>query len=267
MPGLLDLPVELIEEIYQQYCELIEDDDSSTSDSPGHMRLVCRYLEHTTRRLFRQHCFSYWVIRRPQGIHIKKFCAIAKVPDLAKTFERFEVWTGDDGTKESEALGCMLRWGGADIFSDEQFSTQVDILDELLPSSLSRHRDALLAALRACRKDLGLEISDYHFLEADTPLTAPKSQPRNVRLVNDFNEGKHVCDVTSTFTFILSLMAEAGMTPSCISVNPLNELKMQTGLTNAVALVRWKQALVQVKTLELVFIDDWRNDVHSAEEA
>jgi hypothetical protein len=40
-----------------------------------------------------------------------------------------------------------------------------------------------------------------------------------------------------------------------------------TGLTNAVGLVTWKSALLRVETLELAFVDDWRDGIHTAEEA
>lgn len=60
MPGLLDPPAELFEQIYDIYHELIYEDDSSSVGECecGQVRLVCRYIERATRYSFRQHHFG-----------------------------------------------------------------------------------------------------------------------------------------------------------------------------------------------------------------
>lgn len=77
----------------------------------------------------------------------------------------------------------------------------------------------------------------------------------------------HICDVTSTFNLLLSLMAETGTFSGSITVHPLYVLGCETGLTNAFGLVQWKKGLAKVKSFDLAFLDDWRGDIYSTEEA
>lgn len=158
------------------------------------------------------------------------------------------MYTDDDGTTESDAIGSILRCGGASIFSVEQSSSPVSILDELLPPALLRNRDALLTALRACANNLEIELCDYN---SSGPVVPGDQSPRPARSQQTLVREKHICDVTSTFKFLPSLMAETGTFPSYITVHPNSETRRETSVTNAVALVQWKNVLTKVKSLEL----------------
>jgi hypothetical protein len=89
MPELVDLPPELIEHIYIDvenlvYDELLDTDRKFDTIVPT-FRLVNRYVEQCTRREFTLSYFGIHCIKAPDDASIGMFCAIAQVPDLAKS--------------------------------------------------------------------------------------------------------------------------------------------------------------------------------------
>lgn len=268
MPGLLDLPVELLEQIY----DIIEESTNyHDRHDLGYFSLTSRYMERATRRSFRLYHFSREIIRTSNDENPEKFCEYTTVPDLAKTLERLILYADDDGTTEINALSHMLHCGGANLFSVGRDSKPADVLDELLPTPLRHHRDALIKALRACENVTELEFCDNQMFDDDFEASRERPKPAALRPVRfsrwTFGRDKHISDITSTFNFILSLMAEADLYPRWISIHPLSEYHMQTDITNAVGLVKWKKVLTKVESIELTFLADWRDDVHSHEEA
>ena len=58
----------------------------------------------------------------------------------------------------------------------------------------------------------------------------------------------------------MSLIARAGLAPKWVSIHSLDDTRLVTGLTTAIGLVTWKQTLLQLESLELVFVGDSRDD-------
>lgn len=82
MSGLLDLPAELIEQIYDIHHDLVYEDDSSNVGAYGQIRLVCRYIERATRYSFRQFHFGCWILN-DRGMHMLRNSARS---------QRFLIW-------------------------------------------------------------------------------------------------------------------------------------------------------------------------------
>jgi len=254
-PGLLDLPPELLEHVAQY---LFRPSDRAHLAS---LRLACRQIEAAIRRSFRLEFFKYVAIRKPKDANVERFCAIAKTPDLAKSIKGVNIFCADDGTAERHWFqdldappylgeGCELLWpSGA---------------DETVPAALIAHKKALLAALLATKNVTELEFTDYHRLSKSTAdgderecpdLPAPRRRQKST-LFTTTDLKEFICDISSSFEFIMSLVARAGLSPKSMSIHSLGDTKVVTGISSAIALVTYKQTLLQLDALELVFVDD-----------
>jgi hypothetical protein len=253
MPGLLDLPPELLEQINEIYEDITSWDDRAHL---GYFRLTCRYIELSIRRSFRTHHFNGEVIRSPADKYIQRFCAVTHVPDLAKSLKDLTMHRADDGTTEQRArLQTQQHNERHPTTSRSDLALSSDI-DRLVPAALIRHKAALPAAFIAAENINALEFIDYHWFSPpgheNRWITADDFPPRPKELRLDF-QNDYVCDISFTFNFTLSLSLAA-------------QARL-TGLTNAIGLVTWTSALLRVETLELAFVDDWRDGIHTAEEA
>jgi hypothetical protein len=274
MPGLQDLPSELLEQINDIYEGITPWEDRAHL---GYLRLTCRYIEQSIRRSFRLHRFYREVIRSPADKYIQRFCAVTQVPDLATSLGVFTMHCADDGTTEQRArLQTHQDNKGHPTTSRSDLAISSDI-DRLVPAALTRHKAALLAAFIAAESIDALDFTDYHYF-LPQGLQGPQDHENQRVTCDDFPprrrsspvgilQNDYACDISSTFNFTLSLAAQAGLSLKHIAIYPLVDTKIMTGLTNAVGLVAWKSALLRVETLELAFVNDRRDGVRSADEA
>ena len=257
MPSLLDLAPELLENIAQY---LLHENDQAHMHLAA-LRLSCRPVEAAIRRIFRLKYFRSVNIRKPKDANIEKFCAISKVPDLAKSIWRIGICCADDGTAEHDARSVVRQRNSPQPSDDTVELLGRSRADQLVPAALISHKEALLTALLATENVMMLEFADCHWnLSAsdDTEredLDLPAPRPRSGNGLLGF-----VCDISSTFKFIMSLIARAGLAPKWISIGSLHDLKSVTGLTTAIGLVTYKQALLQLKSLQLVFVNESGSD-------
>jgi hypothetical protein len=265
--GALNLPPELLEQINEIYEGITSWEDRAHL---GYFRLTCRYIELSIRRSFETHHFNGEVIRSPVDKYIQQFCAVTQVPDLAKSLEDLTMHCADDGTTEQRARHQTQQHNECHPTTNHSELALSSDSDRLIPAALNRHKAALLAAFIAAENIIALEFTDYHWFSLngyenrwetadDFP---PRPKESRLNLQNDF-----VCNISSTFNFTLSLAAQARLTLEYISIHPLVGTATMTGLTNAIGLVTWKSALLRVETLELAFVDDWRDGINIAEEA
>lgn len=156
---------------------------------------------------------------------------------------------------------------GPDVVQSTDFN-------KLACGALLENRNALLAAFVALTNLDVLEFSDTHWHDigsyrfiGGTWLSVDEPLPRHRRSPRRFIQRRYIYDISSTFNFILSLIADAGLAPRCIAVHPLLEGDLKTGLSNASGLVHMRPALQCVEELELYFIDGWQDSHDSAEAA
>lgn len=275
MTGLLDLPVELIEQIYD---ELYEELDCDTWYQLGHLRLTCRYLERATRKPFLEDQCNCKSIRVTEDASILRFCATTENSDFAKAYKCIHFLTHDDGTVEAEARKPEANSSvtSTDPTGSSENSENVaaefaelrtdDIpngsakLRSMVPAALLRNEDRLLEALRACENVDSLEVwANYSRGKMPDHRTLP--DPTG-------DEGDHVYpfDVSSTFDVFMSLAVRAGIYPTNIGV-VVDEQSVICALTNAAGFVTGKGALRRLENLRLAFMHDWRDDVDSEQEA
>lgn len=250
MPGLLDLPAELIEQIYDDFRRATYWDDRAQL---GYLRLTCRYVEKAVRhRFLEKRCRCVSLLTNGDA-SVTRFCAMTTTPDVTMAVQYITIIAYDDGTTETEARKLSLHSSDTDAASagDQGLSEE---LRSLTPPALLRHQNGLIEVLRACKNVWGI-----HFQENDrgpVPHHKPRSTPNEPEV--------YYYDISSTFDFIMSLIVRAGIYPTYIG---MIHGKLVAGLTNAKGLVTGKDALRRVEMLQLAFINDWRDDVQSAEEA
>jgi len=180
MPGLLDLPPELLEQIHFAHERLVEAEHENSigiAEKLGHSRLTCRYFEHATRRGFVVKNFAVWIVRFPEDASIQKLCAMAVTPDLAAAIRKLVLFVDDDYTMEVQnaddpngldTLDAAKSPQDPRIRLDNKESSQVqraalfdsfrkrvtqtfdNITGSLVPIACLRHRAALIEAFRAC---------------------------------------------------------------------------------------------------------------------
>jgi hypothetical protein len=99
IPGLLDLPPELIEHIHFALERLIEaghQNGVGVAEELGRSRLTCRYFEHAPRRGYVEKNFVVWMVKAPDDENIQRFCAMASTPGLAVAIRKLHLSFGDD---------------------------------------------------------------------------------------------------------------------------------------------------------------------------
>jgi len=99
MPGLLDLPPELIEQVHfehEQMVSLEHEDGIGVAEELGHFRLTSRYIERATRRAFVQKYFAVWHFKASDDASIEKICAMASTLDLAAAIKVLKFYVDDD---------------------------------------------------------------------------------------------------------------------------------------------------------------------------
>jgi hypothetical protein len=137
MPGLLDLPPELLDEL-AQYLLFYWDRTHMAS-----FRLSCRYVEKATRYSFLLGRFSSVMIAEPKEADVRKFCAMTKIPDLAKSIKRIGISCANDITIEPETLSLQQRKGFRLIKG----------VRRLCAMARNRHFAQILNCIGICRSD------------------------------------------------------------------------------------------------------------------
>jgi hypothetical protein len=160
MPGLLDLPPELLEQINEIYEDITSCEDRAHL---GYLRLTCRYIEQSIRRSYRAHHFNGEVIRSPVDKYIQRFCAVTQVPDLAKSLEDLTMYCANDGTTEQRARLQTQQHNERHPTTNHSDLALSSDIDRLVPAALTRHKAALLAAFIAAENINALEFTDYHW--------------------------------------------------------------------------------------------------------
>ena len=266
MPGLLGLPPELLENIAQH---LLDWDDRAHLAS---LRLSCRPIEAAIRRSFRLGRFATASISKPTDGNIQEFCAIAQIPDLAKSINHFAIHCADDGSSDYGARNRTQHRDAAHSSNNGHELLWPNGADRLVPTALVSHEEALLAAFLATKNVTELILTDHYWSNSttegnepehrDLPARRPISRQAERRTLYDF-----VCDITSTFNLIMSLVAQAGLAPTRITTSSLPGANLVTGLSSAIGLVTYKQALLQLEGLDLVFVDELRDELGTVEAA
>lgn len=246
MPELLDLPAELIELIYEAHENLM---DEGNTYRRGQFRLACRYIERASRYPFRVIYFSSFKMRLSE-VGSDRFCAVSQTADLARSIRSLIVLANDDGVREVAASTNTSR-DGSDLA--DNLSTFDSKLGLLLPRALVSRRGCLIKALRACESLF--QLTFFPHVCNDT----------KVRLEPGVGA---LFDISSSFDFILTILAQAGTQPGSISIHAFdNRTYTYTGLTDAAGLLRGRQALRNLTNLSLTVTEPWRTDVVSSDEA
>lgn len=263
MPGFLDLPPELVEQIYLEYEASIHaqrscvHDMEGVAETLGQLRLVCRHIEQSTRKLFVKDWFEGWIIKRPDDESIQRFCEMAKIPDLAASLTSLSISCDDDASmqvqetqsyrlssiqdfiwKIARALGILTGYLKAEApFPPGPEATHVfdNVIGAMVPVAYLKNMDALVKALRACENiselwsgNVALDPKRMHLYKRVKPQAGNSDEDDD----NDDEDDDHghgnsighahdstaiVFDITSTFEYFLSLAETAGVQPKQIA--------------------------------------------------
>lgn len=181
MPGLLDLPPEIIEHIYLIHTQLAlaeYENSARVAKDLCNSRLTNGYIERATRRAFVKQHFATWLVNAPDDVNIQKFCTMASTPDLAAAIEELVLLVDKDYTTKLPKAGSSRYLDTKNVATlpqspNSQFSDKNDIPTQgalssasseedithafdkttgaLVPIAYLWHRNSLIAAFRACR--------------------------------------------------------------------------------------------------------------------
>lgn len=253
MPELFDIPPELIEHIYVDLETLIDHD--SLNGRPGnktttlHFRLTNRYIERCTRRKFGARHFDQWCIEAPDDASIAKFCAVAKVPHLSRCVDELIVCVDNDVEMRARQESTSPQAGVNPLRATDAR----DAVDTLAPAVYARNKDDVVDALSACSN-----INDLIFRPLPCDRDTEKSS-NNGTLALPFQSGaQHVdYDMSSSFSYVLSLAEEAGLRPGCITLSLRPGLDgdsaQGSGLKDCEVLARAGDLLCELGDLSLRF--------------
>jgi hypothetical protein len=252
MPGLLDLPPELIEQIFEK-CEEVTYEEWCAGDDEGYywpsrfgvpaFRSICRYIERATRRRFAEVYLGngHWEIAA-KAADIQKFCAQAKVEEFAanKTLLLFgldqELGPGRRPRLDEYGRPSWLRKfaGGP---------------GDLVPFPFLRHRDAIVEAFCACKNltefRFGRNWGDGDKHSVRRGAWAPRAEGEVRYSPIDFN-------IASSVAYVLSLADEAGIRLEKISTVDLWP-GVRVGLADVGCLIQHKDVLRNLKYAGLKF--------------
>lgn len=260
MPGLLDLPPELIEQIfdkceevaYGEWCKENDEDDYWLPESGvPPFRSTCRYVERATcRRFAKVYLGDGHAEIAAKDSDIEKFCAQARVEEFAANKKRLAFGFDDD---ISAKANLELEASGSIDSCNSSIGTATHQIDEvtgaLVPLHLYRNRDAIVEALRACKNLTSFLFSrnwgdrsptrlEYVFAAANEDV--------------DPNESA-LFDITSSVAYVLSLAEEAGTRLERTFVGNV-WMGVSIGLSDGAFLARHKHILRSLKYFGLKFI-------------
>lgn len=264
MPGLLDLPPELIELIfdkceevgYEEWCaENDEDDYWPPRAGVPPFRSTCRYIERATCRRFAEIYLrdGHWEIAANDA-DIEKFCAQTKVKEFAANKKELLFGFDDDIiAKANLELAVSGQIDGAESSScaaTHQFDEATGVL---VPLHLYRNRDAIVEALRACGN-----LTEFRFSknwgDGDTYPTRLQC-PLAAGIEHEGPDEPAKFDITSSVAYVLFLAEEAGVCLERLFVSDVWP-EVLIGISDGAALVRHKDVFRNLKYFGLKFIGD-----------
>lgn len=268
MSGILDLPPELIEQIFDKCKETAYEDWCAKNDERDYwaprpvvpaFRSTCRYIERATCCRFAEvylrngHCKI-----AARDADIEKFCAQAGVKEFAanKTLLSFGL---DDDISAKQSL--ELETPGPIEGAQSPCRTATHAFDEatgaLVPFHLYRNRDAVVAALRACKNLTEIRFSknwgdrDKYHTRLQSALAAEDDD-----LDDDHGQiQRFLFDMTSSVAYVLCLAEEAGTCLERIFVSDVWP-DARVGLSDGASLVRYKGVVHTLNSLGLKLIED-----------
>lgn len=260
MPGLLDLPPELIEQIfdkceevaYEEWCTENDEDDYWPPESGvPPFRSTCRYIERATCRRFAEvYLGDGHAEIAAKDADIEKFCAQARVKEFAANKKRLAFGFDDD---ISAKANLELEASGSNDSCNSSIGTATHQLDEvtgaLVPLHLYRDRGAIVEALRAC-KNLTTFLFSRNW--GDRSPTHLESAFAAANEDVDPNEPA-LFDITSLVAYVLSLAEEAATCLERVFASS-GWSDVEIGLSNGAFLVRYKGILRNLKYFGLKFI-------------
>jgi len=219
MSELLDLPPELISHIFFLCEDLIYEDPEDAVPVSVVFALLFRlsnhYIENSTRHVFAASYFHTQSIKMSDNASMRRFCDIARFLELAKYVDELRFYAVNDRHERLEI------------------------------SSASRNE--FVDALRACSA-----VDELVFFDG------PSDHPNYMRR-EDRTEGAlraptigEVFDVSSTFSFVLSVAEEAGIRPKWIRTTSYNPKQLwQCGLADCSVIAVRKSVLREVEQLDI----------------
>lgn len=220
MPGLLDLPSELIDHIflYEESVKCIrqayEDEDGTEYVVTAPLsRLASRYFEQCTRHNFAKAYFRTRRIKMFEDASIKRFCDLAHFPELIRYVTELEFHVADDQHERREMSSV----------------TRNDLVD----------------ALRAYPA-----MREFAFCDAAREQTDELHQEDRTEGDLEISGCRNSIDMSSSFSFVLSAAEEAGMRPRWITSLSRDPSAMpHGGLADCFALAERNQVVSEVEQL------------------
>lgn len=154
MPGLLDLPRELIELIFS-FIEFVcaswwEDEPASKFTAPV-SRLTSKCIEGATRRRFIDRFFNTWHIKAADDQSIQRFCNIVNTSDLLVRGLRGLAVYADDDQMIAKRLG-NFRPHDAILQDDEATHVLDEATEAMVPLAYFKSELNSSKASQACQR-------------------------------------------------------------------------------------------------------------------
>lgn len=255
MPGLLDLPTELIEQIFDKCGDIAYNEWRTENPKASHFwrqvavppfRSSCRYVERATRHSFAKNYLRmghYYIAANDASI--ESLCAQVKVEEFAATkdFIYFEL-DDDKNAKFSPLHEVSGQHESAESSGKATTHVLEDATGASVPLAVYRNRKVLVEALRACTN-----LADLHFTG-----NLPHQDPPAAQLFEDEDE-KIMFDVNSSVAYVLSLAEAAGVRLEKIFIST-SFGNTRVGLTDCTSLIRHKSIFQSMKHLDLVLNED-----------
>lgn len=243
--SLLDLPPELIEQIFEQHellaqSELEDSGDEDAVIGAPVFRLTNRYIEKCTRRAFITKYYWCWQVKTSDDTSVREFSAMAQVPELARCVNELIVYADNDDTMAVHQETALSQ-------------TAISLASLALgPSETASLRSSIISALRACSN-----IKDLTICPASRKCDlGPPGEAQTTTWLQYQPEAKgFLFDMSSSFAYALSLAEEAGIFPVsvCASANRTDHEHLICGLT---AFTKAEIAFRKLEHLELVLVQE-----------
>lgn len=247
--SLLDLPPELIEQIFEQHELLVHQDQVDAGEGElivPVFRLTNRHIERCTRPAFTKTYYRVWQVKPSDDTSVREFSAMAQIPDLARCVEELIVYAeNDDAMVVHETASSQTE------ISLPNVKNVADASRPLESTETTRRRSTLVSALRTCFniKELAICPTPQKYDPGFPGEAQPTIYPQNPEA------RKFLFDTSSSFAYALSLTEEADIFPILVSTssNKSDPDNMLSGLT---AFPQAANALCKLENLELVVVQE-----------
>jgi hypothetical protein len=259
MPGLLDLPPELIEQIFaftEEYVRAAQyqveepwgEDEPAEKPKAPVSRLTNKYIESATRRLFIDKFFDTWHIKAADDQSIQRFCEIVNTSDLLVRGLRGLAIYADDDQMIAERQGHIQP--DDDMLHEDEATHLLDPeTGAMVPVAYFQNRDRIAQAFRACKRLHGLSFYRspgceklQRNLNGDDDQDGQPMEPGGLFWIGD----ERRFDVSTSLTYVLSLAHAAGVRIQRISTN-----RDVLSTSSCAGLVKYKSALKEMEELLL----------------